>query len=328
MTQEDIERFLDMAVNGRHSSYQFNALDQLQIRRQAEEEQQYSTEAGRKASDYNLNRYPAILPYDYSRIRLIPTDLTYSDSADYINASEVYTPDTHRRYIATQGPRGNTIQDFWRMVWDNVSPSKENTVSAIIMLTQTREGQWAKCAQYWPEPGRSPFQVPYRNKEGEDITLDVRLVSQETNDETDAVISTIEISSREKEATSNLTPRYTIKHMLYTGWRDMEAPISTDKFLNFFRLYRNIHTSSAAPIVHCSAGCGRTGVFIALDYLFTKVPSMTKEQILEDPVFKTVNEIRKWRAWLVFQPDQLQFIYELFEKMALDKLQMPEMQIE
>lgn len=40
--------------------------------------------------------------------------------------------DRHSKFIATQGPMENTIDDFWTMVW-------EQNVTGIVMLTQTRE---------------------------------------------------------------------------------------------------------------------------------------------------------------------------------------------
>lgn len=59
------------------------------------------------------NRYPDILPYDYTRVEL------KSSRDDYINAS--YIKDivsSGPTFIATQAPLAGTIEDFWSMVWD------------------------------------------------------------------------------------------------------------------------------------------------------------------------------------------------------------------
>uniref|UniRef100_A0A4X1SDK2 Tyrosine-protein phosphatase domain-containing protein n=1 Tax=Sus scrofa TaxID=9823 RepID=A0A4X1SDK2_PIG len=68
------------------------------------------------------NRYPHVLPYDHSRVRL--TLLDGEPHSDYINASFIPVG----AFIATQGPLKKTLEDFWRLVW-------EQQVRVIVMLT-------------------------------------------------------------------------------------------------------------------------------------------------------------------------------------------------
>lgn len=73
------------------------------------------------------NRYFDIVPTEQSRVRL-------SCSQDYINASHIKMdvfPETSG-YIACQAPLNATIDDFWRMVWEQSS-------GVIVMLTSLRE---------------------------------------------------------------------------------------------------------------------------------------------------------------------------------------------
>ena len=56
--------------------------------------------------------------------------------------------DRTRNFIATQGPLPNTIDDFWRMVW-------ENNTNVIVMITNVYEKHKKKCEQYWPDSGES-----------------------------------------------------------------------------------------------------------------------------------------------------------------------------
>ena len=65
------------------------------------------------------SRYSDIDPYDFNRVKL--------PNNGFINASNVLGF-TNRRYIAAMGPKTDTVQDFWSMIWNS-------NVSVIVMLT-------------------------------------------------------------------------------------------------------------------------------------------------------------------------------------------------
>ena len=94
--------------------------------------------------DVNLakNRFPHLLAYDHSSVRLTNTE----GASDYINAN--YIPGYNRRrkaYIAAQSPfSGSTICDFWSMIYS------EN-ICAIVFLAQLVENNIVKSEQYWPD---------------------------------------------------------------------------------------------------------------------------------------------------------------------------------
>ncbi|KAG0727794.1 Receptor-type tyrosine-protein phosphatase beta [Chionoecetes opilio] len=52
--------------------------------------------------------------------------------SDFINASYIHGYSVAREFIASQGPLRNTVNDFWRMVW-------EKNVHVIVMVTQCVE---------------------------------------------------------------------------------------------------------------------------------------------------------------------------------------------
>ncbi|CAI9733301.1 receptor-type tyrosine-protein phosphatase T-like [Octopus vulgaris] len=90
-----------------------------------------------KPENTRKNLHNFILPYDHSRVKLQPDEIS---SSDYINANFI----NNQRYIACQGPTQSTLTDFWRMIWQ----LKCNT---IIALNDTITAGKMKCMQYWPD---------------------------------------------------------------------------------------------------------------------------------------------------------------------------------
>ncbi|RMX39667.1 hypothetical protein pdam_00025434, partial [Pocillopora damicornis] len=94
-------------------------------------------------SNRGKNRYGNIVAYDHSRVVL--EEIEGDKNSSYINASYIPTYDeVTMTYIATQGPISTTVDDFWRLVW-------QENCSTIVMLTNLVEGGKGKCDQYWPD---------------------------------------------------------------------------------------------------------------------------------------------------------------------------------
>lgn len=104
---------------------------------------------GRKKENITKNRFKATFPYDHSRV-ILREGWTDADN-DYINANFIRDFNGETVYIAAQGPKNNTLADFWRMIW-------QENIKCIVMLTNTIENGKNKCAQYWPEKD-SAFEV-------------------------------------------------------------------------------------------------------------------------------------------------------------------------
>lgn len=93
------------------------------------------------------NNYKKCIPYDYNRV-VLKTLPNVADS-DYINASHVDSCLKPNAYIAAQGPNEFTIDEFWRMVW-------EQKTFVIVMLTKVFDFIRVMCNQYWPVEVNKP----------------------------------------------------------------------------------------------------------------------------------------------------------------------------
>ena len=101
----------------------------------------------------------------------------------------------------------------------------------------------------------------------------------------------------------------------YIGWPDFGAPATTHSIIVLAKTVRKIVASknrNVKILVHCSAGVGRTGTFIALyqfmEILDEKIPEYKKLQRLSKPgeleemaidIFNRVFTLRKQRCEMV-----------------------------
>ena len=98
-------------------------------------------------SNQAKNNYKKCIPYDYNRVVL--KTLPNVPDSDYINASHVDSCLKPNAYIAAQGPNEFTINDFWRMIW-------EQKTFVIVMLTKVFDFIRVMCNQYWPVEVNKP----------------------------------------------------------------------------------------------------------------------------------------------------------------------------
>ena len=91
-------------------------------------------------------------------------------------------------------------------------------------------------------------------------------------------------------------PPLKVTHFQYTVWPDHGVPQQSNSLMAFIRRVRVSHppSNSAPLLVHCSAGVGRTGTFIALDSLILQM-----KEIPTINVYEFVKEMREQRAQMV-----------------------------
>ncbi|KAL8833406.1 MAG: hypothetical protein Q9170_004287 [Blastenia crenularia] len=250
------------------------------------------------------NRYLNVQPWDKARIRLqVP-----QGESDYINASPITLTDPRTgaifSYIAAQGPKEIGLSHFWHMIWQQTSE-----VAVIVMLTQTAEAGREKCFQYFP-----------LDEETEPISVEP-VERTESAPAGTVQLSQISVDESCKSTVRKLLLTFgaeskVIWHILFSGWPDFDVPQNEDRAALFsllkLSLAKNINDSNPR-IIHCSAGVGRSGSFIALEYLLAQIESgaLAEAKEDEDPVYETVNRLREQRMTMVQSDTQYAFLYEV-----------------
>jgi len=202
-------------------------------------------------------------------------------------------------------------------------------VAVIIMLTQTFELGKEKCGQYFPLDLEDPTMLI-------EVDEDNLFVIDEEHDKEDAnilgEITLLETTFDEKcrSEIRKLELRLGSKskivwHFLFAGWPDHTKPEGEDRaaLLELFDLSASKCSPNNPRVVHCSAGVGRTGTFIALDHLLKELDSgqlLNGTDPEEDPVYETVDRLREQRMMMVINPLQLQFLYEVLREQVSIKL--------
>ncbi|KAL5486487.1 hypothetical protein EMCRGX_G018974 [Ephydatia muelleri] len=223
------------------------------------------------AQPYNKakNRYQNKLPYNASRPLLTTTG---TEGSDYINASFVDGYKQCKGYIATQGPLQNTVEDFWRMVW-------EFKCRVIIMMCPLTEKGHESSYCYWPT--EEEMAVSYGS-------ISVTLQSQLLYDGYEVRTFNIRHKSEEQDTV--------VTQLHYTEWPENGRPPNTASMVGLMdTLTRTQMSTGNKPIVvHCNDGVGRTGTFITMH---SELERLKAEGALD--VFERVKLCRIARPGLV-----------------------------
>uniref|UniRef100_A0A8C1A225 Receptor-type tyrosine-protein phosphatase epsilon n=2 Tax=Cyprinus carpio TaxID=7962 RepID=A0A8C1A225_CYPCA len=237
---------------------------------------------GNLPANMKKNRVLQIIPYDFNRVIL--SMKRGQEFTDYINASFI---DGYRQkdyFIATQGPLAHTVDDFWRMVW-------EWKCHSIVMLTELQERDQDKCFQYWP----TEDSVTYG-----DFTVEMK---------GDTLCDTFSLRDLLLTFGSEKQTRL-VRHFHFHGWPEIGIPAEGKGMIDIIAaVQKQQQQSGNHPIVvHCSAGAGRTGTFIALSNILERVKA---EGLLD--VFQTVKSLRMQRPHMVQTVEQYDFCYRVVQ---------------
>uniref|UniRef100_A0A8C5PE78 Receptor-type tyrosine-protein phosphatase n=1 Tax=Leptobrachium leishanense TaxID=445787 RepID=A0A8C5PE78_9ANUR len=270
--EEEINR--RMADDNKLFREEFNALPACPI--------QATCEAASKEENKEKNRYVNILPYDHSRLHLTPIEGV--PDSDYINASFINGYQEKNKFIAAQGPKEETVNDFWRMIW-------EQNTATIVMVTNLKERKECKCAQYWPDQGCWTYGNIRVSVEDMTVLVDYtvrKFCIQQVGDVT------------------NKKPQRLVTQFHFTSWPDFGVPFTPIGMLKFLKKVKTCNPQYAgAIVVHCSAGVGRTGTFVVIDAM---LDMMNTEKKVD--VYGFVSRIRAQRCQMVQTDMQYVFIYQ------------------
>ncbi|XP_063423138.1 receptor-type tyrosine-protein phosphatase epsilon-like [Mytilus trossulus] len=235
----------------------------------------YAHVEGSKEENKVKNRFLTTWPYDHSRVVL-----TRDNKHDYINASYIDSYNKEKAYIATQGPKKNTLRDFWQMVW-------QENVCKIVMVTKLVEGR-RKCEQYWPE-----------SVDRATVVDNFRLTMTKEKCYTVFVYRSIIVNNKKNKQ------ERIVHHFHFTEWPDHGVPDSV-KLVSFYRKVKAEKCDVIGPmLVHCSAGVGRTGTFIAVDAIYKNSRKVGFVDIME-----YVLMMRKDRMNMIQTHEQYEIVFE------------------
>jgi len=235
----------------------------------------------------HLDRYSDIKPFKHNTVKI-------NTPSKYINASPINIENKPNLFISTQGPKSETIEDFWTMVWECNS-------NVIVMLCKEFEGGRKKCETYW-EAKMKKFEIIIEKKDSH-YMYDIR------------TIKLINLSKKEERI---------VYQIHFNGWPDHGIPDTRDGkvfevFIEINKLVDQYNTEQKPIIVHCSAGVGRTGTFVSMYLLEKEIMKQINDkcETIRINVFNLVRKIKEMRMYMVQTPIQYYFVY-LFVKHLLD----------
>lgn len=273
----------------------------------------------KKAENRPFNRYNNIYPYDYNRIVLEKPVA----GSDYINGSYItgekstlrFNPKSlvslgdlsdisqfsNINFMVTQGPMEKTKEQHWQVVY-------ENEVDVIVMLTKAVEGMKEKCIEYWPSEGPPTCSGQYDISSKEENILRPGVMRRD-----------ILVMDCESMA---LYCEQEVAHLQYLDWPDLGVPKELDHLIKAVQDVREIVLEKMSSkrkedkiniLVHCSAGVGRTGTFLALYKLMEDVDEILKNSDSTSStsinIYNTVFALRSKRVEMVQTWEQYKYLY-------------------
>ncbi|EFA03751.2 tyrosine-protein phosphatase non-receptor type 23 [Tribolium castaneum] len=227
------------------------------------------------------NRFPDILPYDYSRVEL------KAAKDDYINASYVKDVSYYSApFIVTQAPLAATASDFWTMI-------KEQNVELIVCLLNDAE---IGADIYWPlEKGRD-LSLP---------GMSISLISATPKPHWTERLIAINVPEKRDSRV--------LMHLQFTSWPGSLFPTNPDHFVAFvtevINLFMQQRNTNHPVVVHCLSGIGRSGLVCLL---VTAILEVTSNPTAVPDLVSLAVKLGAWRRNILRDREHLKFAFEAF----------------
>ncbi|BES90224.1 phosphatase [Nesidiocoris tenuis] len=245
-----------------------------------------------KPGNKEKNQNPKCIAYDYNRVVLEAVEGV--PDSDYINASYVDSLLTPNAYIVTQGPTEATVNDFWRMIW-------QEKASCIVMLTKTFDFIKVMCIQYLPN-------AKVKSENYGDLNISILREEELANFH----IRTVRLVHKQN---TDLEEERILLQFHYTEWACHTCPFP-NAILEFRRRVRAVvgtRTKQGGPIVvHCNDGGGRSGVYLAID---ANLELADEEDCFN--IFGYFKMLRRSRKGMIENLDQYKFVYDTLEEFVV-----------
>ena len=235
------------------------------------------------------DRYKNILPYKFNIPKL--------SNGKYINASWINIP-YKENIIATQGPKLETINNFYQMIFDY-------DCNVIIMLCKWVENNKQKC-------------YDYININNLNLKFIIEKIEDKIEEKDLLLVKKLYILNKETNKKKE------VYHINFLDWKDHGVPNIKQSALLFERMVYliEIKKNEKPFIVHCSAGVGRTGTFIAIYLLYMQIfhhpeNDINNNNIIVFNIFNLVRQIKEMRLKLIENDEQYIFVHE-FIKYSLE----------
>ena len=255
----------------------------------------------RLLDDDDTCRYKNIRCYKDNYVKI-------SSPHEAINASWIHLP-YENCFISAQGPLKNTVDDFWTMCFDH-------NINTVIMLCNCEENGKEKCEKYWEINDSENDTIKISTELGSNFVINY--TTEQIND--DITIRNINIRDKEKEENNEKN----IKQIHYGSWPDHKSVDLQSIYGNILFMFNLVDNEIGRNpiVVHCSAGVGSTGTFIALYNLYRDILNQIHDEKNKKITLNFMNLVRKMkelRMHLVETEDQYNLIYQFVGKFLNDR---------